>query len=87
MIKDTCLGHSGVAAHPLRKSDLESPHRTRSPHSLHAQRSYIRQNAQDKYYAQYKDIHYGMHERKDKFMMIATVPKPTKTDLRFTGYG
>jgi hypothetical protein len=40
MIKDTCLGHSGVAAPPLQKSDLESPCRTHSPHSLHAQWSY-----------------------------------------------
>jgi hypothetical protein len=87
MINNTCLGHSGVVAFLLGKSDLESSHRTRSPHSLHSQRSYIRQNAQDKYYAQYKYIQYDMHEREEQFMMITMVQKPTKTKLRFTGYG
>jgi hypothetical protein len=73
MIKDTCLGRSGVAAPPLWKSDLENPRRTHSPRSLHTQWSYIWQNAQDKYYAQYKDIQYDMHECEEQFMMIAMV--------------
>jgi hypothetical protein len=71
MTQDTCLGCSGGAAPPLRKSDLESPCRTRSPHSLQVQRSYLRQLQQNKYYSQYKNILYNMHECEEHFGMIA----------------
>jgi cytidine deaminase len=88
MIKDTCLGRSGAAGPPLRESNLGTSRKTRSPRSLHAQRSYIQQKYNEiNNVCNTKNIQYNMHECAENFMTITMVQKSTKTELWFTNYG
>jgi hypothetical protein len=63
MIKDTCLGCSGVAGPLFQRFALGSSRKPHPHRSLHEQQLNIQQKCnENKYGAQYKNIQYVMHE-------------------------
>jgi hypothetical protein len=63
MIKDTCLGCSGVAGPLFQRFALGSSRKPCPHRSLHEQQLNIQQKCnENKYGAQYKNIQYVMHE-------------------------